>query len=315
MTIIEIRGYALTEKQIINAKKVTNFRWKPPYHQHNDCIRIACEWLQAQIKLKNKTPQRQREVPIVQLIEDWGRRSVSIDDILVAAKILKLKGGYHSLNISLKRTFPSKKRLLRINQAGLHSDYIPYSDAYTYFEDSADADKLRRKYRKRSDFVLRERGQIFYDEIIVPPDRFWFSPAAPQYYYYQILPRRIEQPQMMSTKQLLLLHPSEKDSVKTPHALPEQSGCYAAIENGKVLYVGRAENLKRRCCNHDKIYSNGSGTWRLFFWVTKDFISLEENLIHYLRPSRNILLTDNCLPKLCSWNGKYRECLEKSFKS
>lgn len=42
----------ITDKQIELAKHKTNYNPDSPYHEHNDSIRIAYEWLDAQKKIK-----------------------------------------------------------------------------------------------------------------------------------------------------------------------------------------------------------------------------------------------------------------------
>ena len=78
------------------------------YHEHNDCIRIACEWLSAQ----NTTQSRQTPIwGLKTLIECWAGRYVSGNDLEVAAHLLGMpfKNGY--IAISKRLVLPCRSRL------------------------------------------------------------------------------------------------------------------------------------------------------------------------------------------------------------
>ena len=109
----------LTTDQIRNAKAEANVKG-PRYHEHDDCIRMAYEWLDAQIKTKCAVKsQRQWK----HQIEKWCQRYVSEADVEVAAWLHPaIKGCYPFYNISTQLTLPSERRLNRIGEARKHSD-------------------------------------------------------------------------------------------------------------------------------------------------------------------------------------------------
>lgn len=84
-------------------------------HQHDDCIRIAYEWLDAQKKTK-----KPRDVPhmLKSLIERWAGRYVSVSDVKIAAHLHPaIVGEYPLYNIGSRLTEPSQKRLENISEA------------------------------------------------------------------------------------------------------------------------------------------------------------------------------------------------------
>jgi hypothetical protein len=84
-------------------------------HEHNDCIRIAYEWLDAQAKTKMLTTITR---PLKHMIEKWAGRYVSTADVEVAAFMhSEIRGTYPHFNISARLTEPSKERLADIQQA------------------------------------------------------------------------------------------------------------------------------------------------------------------------------------------------------
>ena len=104
----------ITREQIEKAKKEVILKGNG-HHQHDDCIRIAYEWLDAQKKTKNP-----RNVPdtLKHLIERWAGRYVSQSDVEIAAHLHpKITGGYPYYNISSRLTEPSVDRLKNIAQA------------------------------------------------------------------------------------------------------------------------------------------------------------------------------------------------------
>ena len=130
-------AHHLTDEMIAEAKKRTRYgghtiAFGPDYtahHEHNDCIRIAYEWLDAQKKLTGPNPRIWGE-PIKHMIERWAGRYVSQDDVAVAAELHPdIKGLYPRYNIASKLTLPSQRRLANIGQAGQHPNY------YESFED------------------------------------------------------------------------------------------------------------------------------------------------------------------------------------
>jgi hypothetical protein len=103
----------LTDKQIDDAK--IKLRILDANHEHNDCIRIAYEWLDAQTKTK---APRDIVKPLKHLIEKWAGRYVSASDVEVAASLhSQIMGKYPRFNISSRLTEPSVERLKGIGQA------------------------------------------------------------------------------------------------------------------------------------------------------------------------------------------------------
>jgi len=110
----------LTDQQIDNAKKETIYPFAP-HNQHNDCIRICYEWLDAQVKTKNaQTFIHDWKF----LIRPWAKRYVSKTDIMVAALLHPdVFGKFPYYNISKRYTEPSIGRLYEIPEAFKHMDY------------------------------------------------------------------------------------------------------------------------------------------------------------------------------------------------
>lgn len=107
----------ITDEQIEAAKKTTKYSLsgERPLHEHNDCIRFAYEWFDAQIKTKGvlRTPFQ-----IKHLIERWAGRYVSTSDVEVAATLHpEIRGVYPFYNISSKLTNPSKGRIQHLAEA------------------------------------------------------------------------------------------------------------------------------------------------------------------------------------------------------
>lgn len=107
----------ISDEQIEAAKKSTKYSLSGEeiIHEHNDCIRFAYEWFDAQTKTKGvlKTP-----LQIKHLIEHWAGRYVSTYDVDVAANLHPdIHGKYPYYNISLKLTNPSKSRIGDLTEA------------------------------------------------------------------------------------------------------------------------------------------------------------------------------------------------------
>lgn len=101
----------LTDAQIEEAKRNTKYSLpaKNIVHYHNDCIRIAYEWLDAQKKIQSLT---RKPYPIKHIIEEWAGRYISRSDVEVAATLHpKIRGEYPFFNISARLTTPSRSRL------------------------------------------------------------------------------------------------------------------------------------------------------------------------------------------------------------
>lgn len=106
-------------------------------HDNPDCIRIACVWLSAQMRTKHPNIWGWSR-PLKHIIESWGGRYVSTDDVVVAAELVGLTGTYPRFNISNRRIRPSESRLEGIGEAMKHPNYRDaYNDRETYarFED------------------------------------------------------------------------------------------------------------------------------------------------------------------------------------
>lgn len=85
------------------------------HHEHDDCIRIAYEWLDAQKKIQGKV---NKAFALKHLIEKWGGRYVSTTDVDVAAHLHPdINGTYPYFNISSRLTLPSDERLKGIGEA------------------------------------------------------------------------------------------------------------------------------------------------------------------------------------------------------
>lgn len=111
----------LTDEQIEEAKKWTKYSTAEQLHQHNDCIRIAYEWLDAQDTIVSKQASA---FALKHLIEKWGGRYVSQSDVEVAACIHpRIRGSYPYYNISARLTLPADDRLDGIGEAHAHSNY------------------------------------------------------------------------------------------------------------------------------------------------------------------------------------------------
>jgi len=106
----------LTDQQIEAAKKTIRYSTtEKPLHEHNDCIRFAYEWLDAQVKTQGQT---KKIFQVKHLIERWAGRYVSTSDVDVAAHIHpEVKGRYPFYNISARLTNPSTNRISGLSQA------------------------------------------------------------------------------------------------------------------------------------------------------------------------------------------------------
>lgn len=105
----------LTDSEIEAAKKMANL--KDPYFEHNDCIRIAYEWFDAQRLILSSGKRRAYK----HIIERWGGRYVSRSDVEIAASLHpEIKGQYPNYNISARLTYPKVSRLKGIGEALTH---------------------------------------------------------------------------------------------------------------------------------------------------------------------------------------------------
>lgn len=110
----------LTQERIAEAKKIAAYDSNDKHHEHDDCIRIAYEWLDAQRKIKGSSS---RFYQVKHLIENWGGRYVSTADVIVAGELHPdIHGSYPNFNLSANLTEPSDKRLVRIDESFRHKD-------------------------------------------------------------------------------------------------------------------------------------------------------------------------------------------------
>lgn len=111
----------LTSAQIAAAKKSTPYNGSDRLHEHDDCIRIAYEWLDAQVKTKGVM---RKAYALKHIIEKWGGRYVSSSDVEVAAHMHPaIHGRYPYFNISSRLTKPNARRLKSIGEAGTQENY------------------------------------------------------------------------------------------------------------------------------------------------------------------------------------------------
>lgn len=109
----------ITSEQIVEAKWLTKYTpGEHPHHEHDDCIRIAYQWLAAQERTKGA---QRRHYPIKHMIEQWAGRYVSQADVEVAAHLLGIMGRYPNFNISSRFIDPDVRRLDGISQANTQS--------------------------------------------------------------------------------------------------------------------------------------------------------------------------------------------------
>ncbi|WP_341936258.1 hypothetical protein [Marinimicrobium sp. C2-29] len=112
---------SLTDEEIEAAKSSTDYNLDAQLHEHNDCIRIAYEWLDAQKKIKT-IPKF--GVTSKHLIESWAGRYISQSDVSVAAELHpEVFGKYPRFNISKMLVEPSTSRLEDIAESFKHSNY------------------------------------------------------------------------------------------------------------------------------------------------------------------------------------------------
>lgn len=119
----------ISDAQIDAAKKNIRCRSDLPLHEHNDCIRFAYQWLDAQTKTKTCTS---KTYPLKHVIEKWAGRYVSTSDVEVAASLHPdIVGNYPHFNISARLTEPSTDRLKGLSEA-FSQDYRERHEADIY---------------------------------------------------------------------------------------------------------------------------------------------------------------------------------------
>lgn len=120
----------LTSEQISAAKR--GFRYihrADVFHEHDDCIRMAYEWLDAQNTIA--TPNNKSR-PLKHIIEEWAGRYISQSDVEVAAHLHpRISGKYSNFNLSARLVLPSDRRLEDIGEA-LIQGYRDCMDPKTY---------------------------------------------------------------------------------------------------------------------------------------------------------------------------------------
>jgi hypothetical protein len=105
----------LSAAEIAAAKKKISYGNKEALHEHDDCVRIAYEWLDAQTTTKGINRLAR---PLKHMVEKWGGRYVSQSDVEVAAELHpKIRGTYPYFNISARLIQPSDVRLANIGEA------------------------------------------------------------------------------------------------------------------------------------------------------------------------------------------------------
>lgn len=120
----------LTSKQIADAKaRIRYAHSSDVHHEHDDCIRLAYEWLDAQ---KTIATLNRAYRPLKHIIEKWAGRYISQSDVEVAAFMHpRISGKYPNFNLSARLTLPSDRRLGGIGEA-LSQDYRERLDPKTY---------------------------------------------------------------------------------------------------------------------------------------------------------------------------------------
>lgn len=135
----------LSSLQIEKAKKETLYSDTDRYHENDDCIRIAYEWLDAQKKIKSLSSKRN----LASIIAIWAGRYVSSSDVEVAAHIHpKIFGSDKCYNISAKLTEPKKSRLKHIAQAQPKMQNTTHQDPYTHRENQNQSRKKSLRLSK-----------------------------------------------------------------------------------------------------------------------------------------------------------------------
>ena len=104
----------LTDARIEEEKK--KFGMPQNTQSSSDCVRIAYAWFDAQVKTGRIA---RASIEIKNVINAWGARYVSIDDVEIAACLHpEIRGSYPSYNIHEHFTRPNKRRLACIPEVG-----------------------------------------------------------------------------------------------------------------------------------------------------------------------------------------------------
>jgi hypothetical protein len=128
-------GHKLDDATIDVAKKEIKYMCggDEGFHEHNDCVRIAYEWLSAQKKTKSIKGNCHRKHEI----ESWGGRYVSMHDVELAAHILGITVKNWRMGISKNSVLPCMSRLNYIGEANSHGYSMRsngYLECYTHYE-------------------------------------------------------------------------------------------------------------------------------------------------------------------------------------
>ena len=120
----------LTAQQIAAAKRNCRYEHRADiFHEHDDCIRIAYEWLDAQ---NVRSTPNGKSRPLKHIIEKWAGRYVSQSDVEVAAAMHpRIRGKYPDFNLSARLVLPADKRLDGIGEA-LTQGYRDRMDTKAY---------------------------------------------------------------------------------------------------------------------------------------------------------------------------------------
>jgi hypothetical protein len=89
--------------------------------EHDDCVRIAYEWLDAQ---KRTQERYKHQRPLKHMIEAWAGLYVSQSDVELAAELHPtIKGRYPNYNVSGDLVEPSLSRLNEVKMANTQPAY------------------------------------------------------------------------------------------------------------------------------------------------------------------------------------------------
>lgn len=129
-------GHKLDDGTIDLAKKEIKYMYGEDegFHQHNDCVRIAYEWLSAQKKTKSIKGYYSRKHDI----ERWSGRYVSRHDVELAAHILGIPVKNGRMAVSKNIILPCISRLNGIGQANTqgYSMFFGHLEDCTRYEES-----------------------------------------------------------------------------------------------------------------------------------------------------------------------------------
>lgn len=106
----------LTAEQIATAKTTCKYEYPSEVlHEHDDCVRLAYEWLDAQKTISS--PNRKFR-PLKHIVEKWAGRYISQSDVELAAHLHpRIFGKYPDFNLSARLTLPADRRLEGIGEA------------------------------------------------------------------------------------------------------------------------------------------------------------------------------------------------------